>query len=179
MIVSLGLNKIRSSKKIKKSRFVITNVSIKDISEIIREFEDFPYEGYMRKRSKHMPNDSYFYLERHLSVCMMRFSISVGPVTTQMTNTQNMNNSDMSMQNIPNLHVCSSDKRKSKRIIANACSLGKSKSKSVHISANTRKVKYLNNETKYEEPLVTDNSVINGPIYFKLFKCGKKNIEKY
>ena len=27
------------------------------------------------------------------------------------------------------------------------------------------------NETKNEEPLVTNNSVINAPRYFKLFKC--------
>ena len=36
------------------------------------------------------------------------------------------------------------------------------------------------NETKDEELLVTDNSVINSPIYFKIFKCGKsllKNID--
>ena len=30
------------------------------------------------------------------------------------------------------------------------------------------------NETKDEEPSVTDNSVINAPSYFKLFECGKK-----
>ena len=35
-----------------------------------------------------------------------------------------------------------------------------------HISVNTSEVKDANNETKDEEPLVTDNSVINVPIYF-------------
>ena len=29
------------------------------------------------------------------------------------------------------------------------------------------------NETKDEELSVTDNSVINTPSYFKIFKCGK------
>ena len=36
------------------------------------------------------------------------------------------------------------------------------------------------NETNYEEPSVTDNLVINAPIYFKLFDCSKnilKNID--
>ena len=36
------------------------------------------------------------------------------------------------------------------------------------------------NKTKYEEPLVTDNSIINEQRYFKLFECGKnflKNID--
>ena len=41
-------------------------------------------------------------------------------------------------------------------------------------------VKDANNEKNYEQPFVTDNSVINAPIYFKLFECGKnflKNID--
>ena len=107
----------------------------------------------------------------------------------------------MSTQNIPNLHVYSSDeieskrknadKRESKRVIISTCSLDDRESKDVHISDNTsglkyakngsvsaRKVKYAKNETKYEEPLATDNSVINAPSYFKLFKCGKNSLKK-
>ena len=34
-------------------------------------------------------------------------------------------------------------------------------------------VKYTKNETKDEEPLVMDNSVINALSYFKIFKCSK------
>ena len=49
---------------------------------------------------------------------MMRFNLRVGPVRTQMTNMQKMNNYDMIMQKIPNLHVCSSDDSESKRINA-------------------------------------------------------------
>ena len=33
--------------------------------------------------------------------------------------------------------------------------------------------KYAMNKTKYEEPLVTDNSVINAPSYFKPLKCSR------
>ena len=71
-----------------------------------------------------------------------------------MTNKQNMNNSDMSTQEIPNLHVYSldegesksinaeerklhvyyTDERKQKKVIVNVCYLGKSESKSVHTS---------------------------------------------
>ena len=65
-------------------------------------------------------------------------------------------------------------REKSKSVIVNACSSDESVSKIVHISVNTSKVKYSMNETKDEEPLVTDNSSINVPIYFKLFKCGNK-----
>ena len=71
------------------------------------EFEDLTYEGYVRNRYKQMTTDSHFYLARHLEKCTMRFNMRVGPVRTKMNTTQNMNNSEMSTQKIPNLHVCS------------------------------------------------------------------------
>ena len=99
----------------------------------------------------------------------------------------------MSTQNIPNFRVCSLDKRqskiinidkselhvfstavnKSKRVIVNSRSSDKSESKSVHIIINLNEVTYAKNETKDEEPSVTDNSFINAPSHFKLFECGK------
>ena len=38
--------------KMKKERFSSTEVSLKDISNIIKEFKDVPYEEYGRKRFK-------------------------------------------------------------------------------------------------------------------------------
>ena len=147
LITSIGLKNIRRSKKTKKSRFVITDVIIKDLSYIIKEYTNFPYEVSVIKRSKHMPNDFYFYIVRHIAKCMMRNLRCT--VRTQKTSTQN----------IPNLHVFYIDKRKSERInldkseseIVNVdvCSTDKSESKSVHemdISVNTGKINY----TKYE-----------------------------
>ena len=58
LIISLGLKTIRGSKKDKKARYTIINVSLKDISKIIKKFENFPYEGYVRKRSKYERTDS-------------------------------------------------------------------------------------------------------------------------
>ena len=52
LITSLGINTIRIPKKNKKARYNITNVSLKDISKIIKEFEKLPYERYVRKRLK-------------------------------------------------------------------------------------------------------------------------------
>ena len=89
----------------------------------------------------------------------------VEPVRTKMTNTQKMNNYEMSTQSIPNLHVCSLDeikskiiyednremcvcsidKNESKRVIFNACSSDESESKIVHIGVNTSEVKDANN----------------------------------
>ena len=61
------------SKKKKKARYAITNVSMTDLSKIIKEFENFPYEGYVRKRPKHESTYSFFYLAKHLDKCMMRY----------------------------------------------------------------------------------------------------------
>ena len=63
---------------------------MKDASNIIKEFEKFPYEGYTQKRHKHETTDSYFYPTRHLSKCMMRadaLNLHVDPVITEMTGT--------------------------------------------------------------------------------------------
>ena len=49
-----------------------------------------------------MPTDSYFYLSIQIEKFMTRLNFPVGPVRTQMTNTQNMNNYEMSTQNITN-----------------------------------------------------------------------------
>ena len=109
MITSICFNTIIRSKKLKKKRFDITNVSLKEFSKIIKEFEDYTYEGYARNSSKHMPTDSYFYLSRNIENCMMIFNMGVVSIRTQMTSTQKMNNSKRITQNIPNLHFCSSN----------------------------------------------------------------------
>ena len=97
-------------------------------------------------------------------------------------------------QQIPILHICSSDKTKSKRIIVdeklsqvystdegelervifNESSMEQSEPESVHKSINTNKEKYAIDKTEDEEPSVTYNPVIIEPRYFNLFECGKK-----
>ena len=82
----------------------------------------------MRKRSRHEPTDSYFYVSRQLVKSIMRLNLHVGPVRTQMTNTQKMNIYEMNKQNIPNLYVCSLDESKPKRIntdetLSHVCSM--------------------------------------------------------
>ena len=68
------------------------------------------YEGYVRNRSKPMLTDSYFYPSRQLAKRMM--INSCGPARTQTTSPQNMSISNVSVQKIPNLHVCSTDENK-------------------------------------------------------------------
>ena len=70
LITSMGLKTIVMLKKIKKARFYIPNVSLKDCSKIIKEFYNFPFKVYVRKMSKQMPTDSYFYLEDRLQIVL-------------------------------------------------------------------------------------------------------------
>ena len=66
LIASLGFKaKVRPHKN-KKARYFIGNVSKKELSKIIREFEKVPYEIYEKQRPKHEPTDSYLYLSRQL-----------------------------------------------------------------------------------------------------------------
>ena len=57
--------------KIKKARYAIRNVSEKEISKIIKEFEKIEKLPYEKKRPKHEPTLSYFHLVRQLAKCMM------------------------------------------------------------------------------------------------------------
>ena len=107
LITSLVLNSRASLNKYKKSRYAITNVSMKDISKIIRESEKLPYKGYVSKRPKHEPTDSYFYLSRQIEKCMVRsYALNSynDPAIIEMTGTKQ----------IPISHVFSSDESKSK-----------------------------------------------------------------
>ena len=73
MITSLGFKTKARLQKYKKARYAIGNVSKKDLSKIIKEFERIEKLPYEKKRPKHDPSDSYFRLSRQLSKCMMRY----------------------------------------------------------------------------------------------------------
>ena len=53
--------------KYKKASYAIVNVSKKDLSKIIKEFEKFEKLPYEKKRPKHEPTGSYFYLAGQLA----------------------------------------------------------------------------------------------------------------
>ena len=81
-----------------------------ELSKIIREFEKLPNGSYERKRPKHEPTESYFYLIRQLPKCMMRadaLNYHVYPVRTEMTATKQ----------IPTSHVCSTEESKLKEFL--------------------------------------------------------------
>ena len=132
LITSLGLKTNVDSKKKKKARCAINYISIKNLSKIIRDFESLPRTGYVRKRPKHEPTDSYFYPSRNLAKIMTRddaFNSHVDPVRTEMTGTQQ----------IMILHVCDSDESESKEILTDenlsqVCSEDKSESEIVTVN---------------------------------------------
>ena len=64
LITSLGFKAKVRLQKYKKARYDIGNVSEKDLSKIIREFDKFKKLPYEKKRPKHEPTDRYFYLAR-------------------------------------------------------------------------------------------------------------------
>ena len=72
LITFLDLRAKVSETKYKKAKYAIINVSKKDLSTIIREFEELRYESYERRRFNHEPTDIYCYLARQLEKCIMR-----------------------------------------------------------------------------------------------------------
>ena len=72
MVTSLGFKTKARSQKYKKARYAIVNVSEKDLSKIIKDFEKIYKLPYEEKRPKHNPNDIYFHLARQLAKCVMR-----------------------------------------------------------------------------------------------------------
>ena len=72
MVTSLGFKTKVRSQEYKKARYAIKNVSEKDLSKIIKEFEKIGKLPYEKKRSKNYPTESYFHLARQLAKCTMR-----------------------------------------------------------------------------------------------------------
>ena len=66
LITSLVFRNKARSQKYKKARYAIGNVSEKDISKIIKKIKKIEKLPYDKKRPKHEPTDSYFYLAREL-----------------------------------------------------------------------------------------------------------------
>ena len=72
LVTALAFKTKVRSKKYKKARYAIGNVSEKDISKIIRHVERFEKLPYEKKRPNHEPTESYFHPAREIAKCMMR-----------------------------------------------------------------------------------------------------------
>ena len=62
LVTALALNTKARSTKYKKERYAIGNVIMKDLSNKIKEFENFVNVPHLKKTPKHEPTLSYFHL---------------------------------------------------------------------------------------------------------------------
>ena len=71
-VTALALKTKARSKKYKKVRYAIVNVSLKDLSKKIKEFGKCFKVPHLKRTPKHEPTSSYFRLVECLVRCMMR-----------------------------------------------------------------------------------------------------------
>ena len=72
LVTSPGFKIKARSQKYKKARHAIGNVSMKDLSNKIKEFEKFVKVPHLEKTPKYEPTLSYLHLVECLRKCMMR-----------------------------------------------------------------------------------------------------------
>ena len=73
LVTALDFKTKVRSQKYKKARYAIGNVSEKDLSKIIKEFEKIGKVPYVKRIPKHKPTSSYFHLVRCIAKCMRRY----------------------------------------------------------------------------------------------------------
>ena len=71
-MTALALRTKARSEKYKKARYVIGNVSMKEHSNKIKEFDKIVKVPYVKRIPKYEPTSSYFHLVVCLGECMMR-----------------------------------------------------------------------------------------------------------
>ena len=72
LVTALALKTKVRSQKYKKARYAIGNVSMKDLSNINKEFEKIVKVPYVKRIPKHEPTSSYYHLVGCIAECMMR-----------------------------------------------------------------------------------------------------------
>ena len=72
LVTALDFKTKVRSQKYKKARYSIVNVSKKDLSKIIKEFDKIGKVPYVKRIPKHEPTSSYYHLVRCITECMMR-----------------------------------------------------------------------------------------------------------
>ena len=72
LVTALALKTKARSEKYKKARYAIVNVSMKDLSNIFKEFEKIVKVSYVKRIPKHDPTSRYYHLVRCIAECMLR-----------------------------------------------------------------------------------------------------------
>ena len=71
LVTTMALKTKVRTKKYKKARYAIGNVSMKDLSNIIKEFEKIVKVPYVKRIPKHEHTSSYYHLVGYIAECMM------------------------------------------------------------------------------------------------------------
>ena len=172
LVTTLAFKTKVRSPKYKKAGYAIGNVSEKDLSKIIKEFEKIGKLTYEKKRPKNEPTPSYFHLVRQLAKCMMRSD-----------KINRHNHCSYTEMNALSSNVNVTDKDESKEIIVHE-TLSENNSKDVSESERNIVNKTLsqNNymdvpentitelkDKEHKEPSVTDK--VTG--YYNIYECGR------
>ena len=72
LVTALDLKTKVRKKKYKKARSVIGNVSMKELSNIIKEFENIAKVPYVKRIPKHEPTSSYYHIVEFIAECILR-----------------------------------------------------------------------------------------------------------
>ena len=73
LVTALDLKTKLRSQKYKKATYAIVNISMKELLNIIKEFEKIGKVPYLKRIPKHEPTSSYYHLVRCITEFMMRY----------------------------------------------------------------------------------------------------------
>ena len=149
---------------------------MKDLSNIIKEFEKIVKVPYVKIIPKHEPTSSYYHLVRCIAECMMRSDERNRHV-----------HGSYAEETAPSSNVNDTDEEKSKEIIVhknlleNICmDVSESECNIVHetLSQNNSSDVQTNVITELKDNEHIEPSVIDkGSIYFNIFECGRNLLD--
>ena len=152
MVTALYFKTKVRSQKYKKSRCAIGNVSEKELSKIIKEFEKIGKVPYVKRIPKHEPTSRYFHLVRQLAKCMTRYDEHNRHV-----------HGSYAEETAPESNVNVTYKDESKEIIVHE-TLSQNNSTDVPDNVITEL-----KDNEHKEPSVTGKVTS----YFNIFECGR------
>ena len=167
MVTDLALKTKASSTKYKKARYAIGNVSMKDLSNKTKEFENFVKVPHLEKTPKHEPTLSYFHLVECLRKCMMRSGEKNHHVhegyEKEMFPSSDVKNTDEDK-----------DEDKSNNPIAR--SFDKPSAENL-MSESDCNIVNATTELNYEDDIKPSTNVKEAS-YFNIFECGRNLLDK-
>ena len=168
--------KVRS-KKYKKARYAIGNVSEKDLLKIIKEFEKIGKVPYVKRIPKHDPTPRYFHLVRQLAKCMIisdehnRHVHGSYAEENALSSNVNVTDEDQSKEII--VHETLSENQ-SKDVSKSECNIVHETLPQINSADVPDNVIIYLKDNEHKEPSVTGKVTS----YFNIFECGRKLLDQ-